>query len=119
LRAPDGVSWAPVGEGLALPHLRTPVALGRDAGIFALLFLRAALPAAGTGPDGVPVTRLLFFIAPSPRAHLEFLGQLGGALVRGPLRQVVLDGGPDAAILAALAALPGANQAPSDEDASR
>jgi PTS system nitrogen regulatory IIA component len=103
LQAPDGISWAPVGDGLALPHLRTPVALGPDAGIFALLFLREALPLAGTGPDGKPVTRLFFFIAPSPRAHLEFLGQLSTALLRGKLRRLVLEDGADAEILASLA----------------
>ena len=43
LRAPNGISWALVGGGLALPHLRTPIALGRDAGIFAIVLLRDAL----------------------------------------------------------------------------
>jgi len=119
LHAADGISWAPVGDGLALPHLRTPVALGRDAGIFALFFLREALAEAGTGPDGMPVTRLLFFIAPSPRAHLEFLGLLGGALVRGPLRELVLGDGSDEAILAALAAIETAKPSTSDEEANR
>ena len=67
LRLPDGVSWAAVGGGLALPHLRTPVALGRDAGIFAILLLRDALKLNEPSPDDVPITRLLFFVAPSPR----------------------------------------------------
>src|SRR5271165_1031228 len=44
LRAPSGISWALVGGGFALPHLRTPIALGRDAGIFAIVLLRDALP---------------------------------------------------------------------------
>jgi len=103
LHVPNGISWAPVGDGMALPHLRAPVALGRGAGIFALLFLREEFVLAGAGPDGVPVTRLLFFIAPSPRAHLEFLGLLSTALVRGNLRKLVLDCAPDDAILSALA----------------
>jgi PTS system nitrogen regulatory IIA component len=100
LRAPDGISWAPVGEGLALPHLRVPVALGRDGGSFALLLLRDPLPQ--RAPDGVPITRLLFFIAPSPRAHLELLGQLSAALRRGRLKALVLAGAPDEEILAAI-----------------
>lgn len=104
LRQPDGISWAAVGGGLALPHLRTPVALGRDAGTFAILILRDALPLNEPVPDTVPVTRLLFFVAPSPRAHLELLGQLSSALVRGGLRKPVIDGAGDAEIFAALAA---------------
>lgn len=102
LRASGGVTWAPVGGGLALPHLRAHVALGRDAGLLAILLLRDALPLAEPPPDGVPVTRLLFFIAPSPRAHLDLLAQLSTALKRGPLRELLLKAAPDAEIFAAL-----------------
>jgi nitrogen PTS system EIIA component len=112
LRAPDGVTWAPVGGGLALPHLRAPVALGRDSGILALVFLRDALPLADTAVDEVPVNRLFFFIAPTPRAHLELLSQLSAALTRGGLRQVVRPDTPDEAIFAALAAIEAAAAGP-------
>jgi PTS system nitrogen regulatory IIA component len=104
LRAPGGVTWAPVGGGLALPHLRTPVALGRDAGAFALLLLREPLAISEPVPDHQPIIRLLFFVAPSPRAHLEILGQLSTALRRGDLRRLVLEGAPDEQISAALGA---------------
>jgi PTS system nitrogen regulatory IIA component len=102
LRAPGGITWAPVGGGLALPHLRTHVALGRDSGLLALVFLRDPLPLEEPPPDSVPVTRLLFFIAPSPRAHLEMLSQLSSALTRGSLRPLVLSAAPDVEIFAAL-----------------
>jgi PTS system nitrogen regulatory IIA component len=104
LRAADGISWAAVGGGLALPHLRVPVALGRDAGAFAILLLRDALPLSEPSPDDTPVTRLLFFVAPSPRAHLEMLSQLSTALTRGSLRHLILQGSPDDEIFAAIAA---------------
>lgn len=102
VRAPGGVIWAPVGGGLALPHLRSPVALGRDSGILALLFLRDALEVGEAAPDGQPVTRLMFFIAPSPRAHLELLAQLSTALTRGSLHDRVLAAAPDDGIFGAL-----------------
>ena len=51
LRQPNGISWAAVGGGLALPHLRTPVALGREAGTFAILMLREALTLNEPVPD--------------------------------------------------------------------
>lgn len=109
VRSPEGITWAPVGGGLALPHLRSHVALGRDAGVLALLFLRDPLPLTAEGsPDGLPVTKLFFFTAPSPRAHLEVLGQLSGALTRGALRPLVLSAAPDEEIIAALAAADGA-----------
>ena len=103
LRAPDGISWAPVGRGLALPHLRTPIALGREAGIFAILFLREALALNEPAPDDQPVTRLLFFVAPSPRAHLEMLAQLSTALSRGDLGRRLDPQMVDAEIFAAIA----------------
>jgi PTS system nitrogen regulatory IIA component len=104
LRLPDGISWAAVGDGLALPHLRTPVSLGRDAGTFAILLLREALALNEPVPDEVPVTRLLFFVAPSPRAHLELLSLLSSALLRGGLQKPVVDGASDEEIFTALMA---------------
>lgn len=104
LRAPDGINWAPVGGGLALPHFSARVALGRAAGVIALVFLRDALPLAEPTPDGAPATRLFFFVPPSPRAHLDLLGRFSKALAQGPLRELVTRGAPDAEILAALAA---------------
>ena len=103
LSAPNGISWALVGGGLALPHLRTPIALGRDAGIFAIVLLRDALAINEPAPDEQPVTRLLFFVAPSPRAHLEILAQLSTALLRGNLGKLINDGAPDEEIFAAVA----------------
>lgn len=114
LRSPGGITWAPVGGGLALPHLRSQVTLGRDAGLLAILLLRDPLSLAEAAPDGLPVTRLLFFVAPSPRAHLQILAQLSGALSRGPLRQLVLDRAPDAEVLAAIAAAERGKTKPED-----
>lgn len=111
LRAPGGVTFAPVGGGFALPHPGTRVALGRDSGTVALLLLRSALPLVEPCPDATPVTRLVFFIAPSPRAHLDLLGRLSRILVRGPLQELIERGATDEEIFqvvsAADAAVPG------------
>ena len=104
LLAPDGLSWAPVGGGFALPHLRTLISLGADAGVFAVLLLRDPLTLGEPTPDGQPVTRLLFFIAPSPRAHLEILVRLSTALTRGPLGRLFDEAPTDDEIFAAVAA---------------
>jgi nitrogen PTS system EIIA component len=102
LHAPGGVTWAPVGGGLALPHLRSPVALGRNAGLLALLLLREPMSLPEPPADGLPLQRLLFFVAPSPRAHLELLSQLSMSLTRGELNRLIRNGAPDQEILACL-----------------
>lgn len=107
LRARGGVTYAPVGGGFALPHLKTRVALGRDAGTVALVLLRDALALEEPCPDAAPVTRLVFFVAPSPRAHLDILGRLSRILVRGPLREMIVRGAADDEILRAVDAAAG------------
>jgi len=81
--------------------------LGRDLGTLALILLRE--PLAGIEPrvDDIPVTRLLFFIAPSPRAHLDLLGRLSRLLSRGPLRELLERDAPDGEIFQTLAATDG------------
>lgn len=104
LRATGGITWAAVGGGFALPHPSMRIALGRDSGTVALLLLRDALAQAGPTPDDVPVTRMFFFIAPSPRAHLDLLGRLTRALGQGKLRELVKNAADDAEIFAAATA---------------
>jgi len=100
--SPNGITWAPVGKGWALPHLRSHVALGREAGLMALLLLKSALPLPESPADAVPITQLVFFIAPSPRAHLELLAQLSTSLTRGELGRLVEKGSSDAEIFSAI-----------------
>ena len=99
LRAPGGINWAPVGDGLALPHYSTRVTLGRESGVVALLLLQTgfALPTAPI--DDVPITRLFFFIPPSPRAHLDLLGRLSRAIQSDHLHDCVRRGASDESIL--------------------
>jgi PTS system nitrogen regulatory IIA component len=103
LRAPGGVTIAPVGGGFALPHPSARISLGRDSGTVALICLRDPLPVTESAVDDVPVTRMFFFVAPSPRAHLDILGRLGRMLRRGPVRDLVLANAPDETILKAVA----------------
>ncbi len=104
VRAKGGVTMAPVGGRFALPHPSARITLGRDSGMVALLLLRDAFPLDEPLPDGVPITRLLFFIAPSPRLHLELLARLSRCVMREPLRGLMLQEAPDAEILQAVEA---------------
>lgn len=101
LRAANGVTWAPIGDGFALPHPSARIALGRGAGTLALVMVRGGMEIHGAETDGVPITRLLFFIAPSPRAHLEILGRLGRLLSNGWVRDLLRQEAADEKILAA------------------
>ena len=105
LRAPGGVTPAPVGGGYAVPHPSARVALGRDAGTIALILLREGMLIPEPPADGVAVTRLFFFVAPSPRAHLDLLGRLSRLLRSGPLRGALSEGSTDDEIFRAVAAL--------------
>ncbi len=104
MRGPGGVTWAPVGRGLALPHPSARVSLGRDSGTLALIFLRGSLPLDEPTPDEMPVTRLMFFISPTPRGHLELLGRLGRILSSEPMRGLVAEAAADDELYQALAA---------------
>lgn len=105
LHAKDGVNIAPIGRGLAVPHLSARVALGRDSAALALLLLDGPLVPPQGSPDGAPVTALFFFIAPSARAHLDMLGRICRALDHGPLPQCLARGAGDEEILSAVAAV--------------
>lgn len=104
LQAAGGLNWAPVGRGFALPHFSTRVTLGRNAGVVALLLLREGLALAETPADGVPVSRLFFFIPPSPRAHLDILARLSRAIAAGAIRELVERGAADEDLFLAMAA---------------
>jgi PTS system nitrogen regulatory IIA component len=119
LRVKGGVTMAPIGGGFALPHPSARITLGRDSGTVALLLLRDALPPDEVSPDGVPVTRLFFFIAPSPRAHLDLLSRLSRGLGQKPLRELVLKAAPDEEIFDAMDAVDSAlSEAPKPEGKS-
>ena len=95
LRLAGGVTYAPVGFGFALPHPATRITLGRDAGTLALILLRDGLALTEPRVDEVPVTRLFFFIAPSPRTHLDMVGRLSRLLSRAALREALGSGATD------------------------
>lgn len=103
LRTKGGITYAPIGGGFAMPHPSTRIALGRDAGILSLILLREPLTLDEPSPDGAPVTRLFFFIAPSPRTHLDLLGRLCRLLAPGPMRDAVQNNASDETIFATLA----------------
>lgn len=99
LAQPGALNMAPVGGGWALPHLAVRLALGRESGTAALLMLREPLSGEFPPPDGIPVRHMVFFVAPSARAHLDLLARLGRALTREPLQELLERGASDGEVL--------------------
>lgn len=102
LRTPGGVSLAPIGAGFALPHPASRVTLGREAGALAGILLREPLVPSEPRVDDVPLTTLVFVLAPSPRTHLELIARVSRLLVRGPLGPLLAARATDAEILGAV-----------------
>lgn len=109
VRARGGVTMAPVGGGFALPHPSDRISLGRDSGTVALLLLRDDLVLPEPPADGVPVRHLFFFIAPSPRGHLDLLARLSRILAEDPLRKLVEKKARDEEIFQAMDAMDAAS----------
>lgn len=98
ISAPGGITSAPVGGGFALPHPAMRIALGEACALTALIQLSG--PWAGIqAPDKIPVTRLLFFISPTPRLHVNMLGLLARSIASGQLTQAMDQGADDEALL--------------------
>lgn len=106
INTPRGMNWAQVGEGVAMPHLRVPVALGHNRGVLAILILCEPASLPQPPPDHVPVKYMFFFIAPSPRVHLEMTGHLSSHLLHGRLRALLAENASDEAIFSALSEPP-------------
>lgn len=85
LAAPGGLTLAPIGEGWALPHPAVRVALGPASGFVALILLARSLDTNEGTPDRKPIQRLFFFVAPTPRLHLDCLARLTRLAASGKL----------------------------------
>jgi PTS system nitrogen regulatory IIA component len=109
LRAPGGIAWAPIGDGFALPHFASRVSLGAAQARVALLCLRDPLVPPEEPVDDVPITRLVFFVPASPRAHAATLGLLVRLLSQPRVREVLARSLDDREMLAAVAAEPPAH----------
>ena len=74
LLARDEAAVVPVGDGIAIPHVRNPIALATDEPTLTLSFLRQ--PVDFAAPDGRPVFALFFLVSPTTRVHLQMLAKI-------------------------------------------
>jgi PTS system nitrogen regulatory IIA component len=88
LLAREASSSTGVGGGIAIPHVRQPVALSGAQAAVALCFLEK--PVDFKAPDGQPVHTLFFIVSPTIASHLQLLAQLAAALHDAAFKSAVL-----------------------------
>lgn len=76
-----------LGEGIAIPHVRTPLIVHGALGSMALWYLPTAVDF--LSPDGKPVDTVFFLITSTPRVHLHLLSRLAVALHDPNFRRVL------------------------------
>lgn len=76
-----------VGDGIAIPQVRTPIVLAPSIAVLALWFLTA--PIELNAPDGRPVDTFFLLISPTVHVHLSMLAELTFALKNDEFRGAV------------------------------
>jgi PTS system nitrogen regulatory IIA component len=101
--ARDALGVTPVGDGIAIPHVRTPIILAPVGAVLALSFLVS--PQDLHAPDGQPVDTFFVLICPTVHVHLAMLAKLAYALRDSGFHTAVRRRATADEIIAAAAAL--------------
>ena len=86
-----------MGDGIAIPHVRSPLVLGVECASITLCFLQR--PVEFGALDARPVGILFSMISPTVRFHLQLLSRLAFALHDSEFRAAVLRKAPREDIL--------------------
>ena len=97
LLARESLGSTAVGNGVAVPHVRSPIILDIPRPWLGLCFLEKGVEFGS--PDGLPVDTLFVMIAPTLRVHLRLLAELGMALQDPGLAAALKAREPRASIL--------------------
>ena len=100
LLAREALESTGIGEGIAIPHARTPIVLHVPKALVTLSFLEH--PVDFGALDGQPVHALFTVISPTVKAHLHLLARIAFALRDAELKSLVMQQGSREAILAAI-----------------
>ena len=87
----------PVGDGIAIPHVRNPIALSADEPSLSLAFLRQ--PVDFNAPDGQTVFALFFLVSPTTRVHLQMLAKIAFLLSDPGFREAIRGRAPAARLI--------------------
>jgi PTS system nitrogen regulatory IIA component len=97
LLARDAAAVVAVGDGIAIPHVRNPIALSSDEPSLTLCFLRH--PVGFEAPDGKPVFALFFLVSPTTRVHLQMLAKIAFLLRDPAFREAIRSRAPAARLI--------------------
>jgi PTS system nitrogen regulatory IIA component len=97
LLARESLASTGIGDGIAIPHVRSPIILPTPRPMVALCFLQR--PVDFGALDKKPVGILFLLICPNVRAHLQLLSRLASALHDPGFKQAVVQQAPRDAIL--------------------
>ena len=95
--AREALGSTAVGDGIAIPHVRSPLVLGVERPCITLCFLER--PVEFGALDARPVGILFSMICPTVRFHLQLLSRLSFALHKSEFRGAVLRQAPKDEIL--------------------
>jgi nitrogen PTS system EIIA component len=77
-----------IGEGIAIPHVRSPLVFAGSKGAVAVCYLES--PVGFDAPDHQPVHTLFALVSPTIRGHLQLLSRLSLALLDPGFKAAVL-----------------------------
>lgn len=103
LLARDAAAVVPVGDGIAIPHVRNPIALSADEPSLTLFFLRQ--PVDFNAPDAQPVFALFLLVSPTTRVHLQMLAKIAYLLRNPTFREAIRSRGSAALLIDAARSL--------------
>jgi PTS system nitrogen regulatory IIA component len=95
--AREALATTAIGDGIALPHVRSPIVLHVPTPLISLCFLDKAIDFGAL--DGKPVHVLFSLISPTVHIHLQLLSRLSYALHDARFREVVTGQGAPEDIL--------------------
>lgn len=87
LLAREAAGTTAMGDGVALPHVHSPIVLAAEHPSVTVSYL--AKPVDFKAPDGQPVEVLFTLVSPTVRAHLQLLAQLAFSLRTPEFRAAV------------------------------
>ncbi|MGE5192495.1 MAG: PTS sugar transporter subunit IIA [Deltaproteobacteria bacterium] len=102
LRVRESHGTTAVGDGIAIPHPRTPVVAPIETASVTLCYLKQPVPYGAA--DGKPVHVVFMLLAPNVRTHLQLLARLACTLRDERFRRAVIGRQTPETILSAAAA---------------
>ncbi|MBI2212241.1 MAG: PTS sugar transporter subunit IIA [Acidobacteria bacterium] len=101
LLARESTGVTPVGEGIAIPHVRAPIIVDSAGALISLSYLDRTITLADAGSNAIDI--FFFLLSPTVHVHLAMLARLAHALRDPEFRAAVRSRNPEAIFRAATA----------------